>query len=187
LVAVGAPVPLRALLVAYALSQAAASVPVFPVALGVAEGSLALALACAGVHPAAALETAVVYRLITHWLQLPLGWALWACVRRREHSTPPQAEYRVSWAPEGGEGVECPVDTTTATMTAPGRGVSVDSGHGRSSSRLAFLPCSTSSSHLEPAAAGRDVVGLLVSTPSPTTTPRHPWMHPVVRRAARRS
>jgi putative heme transporter len=88
LVAVGAPVPLRALLVAYALSQAAASVPVLPGSLGVAEGSLALALACAGVHPAAALEAALVYRLITHWLQLPLGWALWAGVRRREQSDP---------------------------------------------------------------------------------------------------
>jgi uncharacterized protein (TIRG00374 family) len=84
LVAVGAAVPLCALLLAYALSQAAASVPVLPGALGVAEGSLALALACAGVHPAAALEAALVYRLITYWFQLPLGWALWAVLRRRE-------------------------------------------------------------------------------------------------------
>jgi uncharacterized protein (TIRG00374 family) len=82
LVAIGAPLPLCALLLAYVLAQVASAIPVIPGALGVAEASLTLALVCAGVRPADALAASLVYRFVTYWLQLPVGWLAWAGLRR---------------------------------------------------------------------------------------------------------
>jgi hypothetical protein len=48
----------------------------------VAEGSLALALVAAGIRPADAIAGVLTYRLITFWVLLPVGWALWARLRR---------------------------------------------------------------------------------------------------------
>jgi uncharacterized protein (TIRG00374 family) len=81
LIALGAAVPVCSLVLAYALAQLAANVPLLPGALGLAEGSLALALVCAGVPPADALAGALIYRFVTYWLQLPAGWAMWAALR----------------------------------------------------------------------------------------------------------
>ena len=80
--AVGAGVPWSGLILAYALSQAASSLPLLPGSIGVAEGSLALALVGAGVRPADAIAAVLTYRLITFWVLLPVGWALWAWLRR---------------------------------------------------------------------------------------------------------
>jgi uncharacterized protein (TIRG00374 family) len=82
LVAIGAPLPFCALLFAYVLAQVASAIPVIPGALGVAEASLTLALVCAGVRPADALAAALIYRFVTYWLQLPVGWLAWAGLRR---------------------------------------------------------------------------------------------------------
>jgi uncharacterized membrane protein YbhN (UPF0104 family) len=82
LVAIGAPLPLCALLFAYVLAQTASSIPVLPGALGVAEASLTLALVCAGVRPGDALAGALTYRFVTYWLQLPVGWVAWAGLHR---------------------------------------------------------------------------------------------------------
>src|SRR4029077_17068303 len=82
LAAVGAGVPWGGLVLAYALSQAASSLPLLPGSIGVAGGSLALALVGAGVRPADAIAAVLTYRLITFWVLLPVGWALWARLRR---------------------------------------------------------------------------------------------------------
>ncbi|HEV3351872.1 MAG TPA: lysylphosphatidylglycerol synthase transmembrane domain-containing protein [Acidimicrobiales bacterium] len=82
LAAVGAGVPWGGLVFAYALSQVASSIPLLPGSVGVAEGSLALALVGAGVRPADAIAAVLTYRLITFWVLLPVGWALWARLRR---------------------------------------------------------------------------------------------------------
>jgi putative heme transporter len=84
LAAVGARVPWGGLVFAYVLSQVASSVPLLPGSIGVAEGSLALALVSAGVRPASAVAGVLAYRLITFWMLLPIGWALWARLRRNE-------------------------------------------------------------------------------------------------------
>jgi uncharacterized membrane protein YbhN (UPF0104 family) len=80
--ALGAAVPACSFVLAYALAQVAANVPFVPGALGVAEGSLALALVCAGVAPSDALAGALIYRFVSFWLQLPAGWAMCAALRR---------------------------------------------------------------------------------------------------------
>jgi putative heme transporter len=87
-VALGLDVPWQGLLLAYALTQVATSVPLLPGSLGVAEGSMAGALVCAGVHPTAALAGVLVYRLVSFWLVLPTGWLAWMCLRRDEARLP---------------------------------------------------------------------------------------------------
>jgi hypothetical protein len=81
-VALGLEVPWQGLLLAYAITQLATSVPVLPGSLGVAEGSMAAALVCSGVRPTAALAGVLVYRLVSFWLVLPAGWLAWTCLRR---------------------------------------------------------------------------------------------------------
>ena len=82
MVAIGAPIRWRGLLLAYALSQIAAAIPILPGSIGIAEGSLVVVLVCAGVHTSDALAAALVYRLASFWLQLPPGWVAWACLRK---------------------------------------------------------------------------------------------------------
>jgi uncharacterized membrane protein YbhN (UPF0104 family) len=89
LVALGVAVPLCALVLVYAVGQLGASVPFLPGALGVAEGSLTLALVCVGVRPADAIAAALTYRFISFWLQLPVGWVVWMELRRRSTASAP--------------------------------------------------------------------------------------------------
>jgi uncharacterized membrane protein YbhN (UPF0104 family) len=81
LVAVGARPYWCGVVFAYALSQVAASVPLLPGSIGVAEGSLVVALMCAGVGAPEALAATLLYRVASFWLQLPPGAAAWAALR----------------------------------------------------------------------------------------------------------
>jgi len=83
-VALGLEVPWQGLLLSYVITQVATSVPMLPGSLGVAEGSMAAALVCAGVRPSAALAGVLVYRLVSFWLVLPAGWFAWTWLRRGE-------------------------------------------------------------------------------------------------------
>jgi uncharacterized membrane protein YbhN (UPF0104 family) len=83
-VALGLEVPWQGLLLAYVVTQVATSVPLLPGSLGVAEGSMAAALVCSGVRPAAAIAGVLVYRLVSFWMVLPAGWLAWTCLRRGE-------------------------------------------------------------------------------------------------------
>lgn len=97
LAAVGAHPHWRALVLAYALSQLAVSLPALPGSLGIAEGSLVVVLACAGVRAQDALAAALLYRLASFWLQLPPGCVAWVRLRKarpfereRPESGPPR-------------------------------------------------------------------------------------------------
>src|SRR5262249_53078590 len=81
LAAVGAHPRWSALVLAYALSQLAISMPVLPGSLGIAEGSLVVVLVCTGVRAPDALAATLVYRLASFWLQLPVGWLAWLWLR----------------------------------------------------------------------------------------------------------
>jgi hypothetical protein len=74
LVAVGAPVPWRGLLLAYAVGTAVQSIGIVPGGLGVVEGALALALMGAGVRHPLALAAVLVYRFISFWMVISVGW-----------------------------------------------------------------------------------------------------------------
>ncbi len=78
--AVGAPIPWGALLLAYGAGQLAANLPITPGGLGAVEGSIQLALvefggATSPSAQAAAVAAVFVYRLISFWLELLVGWS----------------------------------------------------------------------------------------------------------------
>jgi uncharacterized membrane protein YbhN (UPF0104 family) len=82
LLALGVALPLRGLLFAYAVSQVASTLPITPGSIGIAEGSMALALICAGVRAPDALAATLAYRLVTYWLQLLPGGIAWLTLGR---------------------------------------------------------------------------------------------------------
>ena len=80
----GVAVPWRGLVLAYAVGQVAASLPLLPGSIGVAEAAMAIALVAVGTRPAAAVAVVLVYRLISFWLPLPVGLWFWARTGRAE-------------------------------------------------------------------------------------------------------
>jgi hypothetical protein len=96
-VAVGQPVPWQGLLLAYGAAQLAINIPITPGGLGVVEGSLTIALVAFGGQKEATVAAVVLYRLISFWGLLVVGWAAWALLayqtrrhERAEASTEPQ-------------------------------------------------------------------------------------------------
>lgn len=89
--AVGAGVPWRGLLLAYGAGQLAAILPITPGGLGVVEGSITVALVTFGGGQASTVAAVLLYRLISFWLLLPVGWASWLALliagRNHDRST----------------------------------------------------------------------------------------------------
>jgi hypothetical protein len=75
--AVGVGVPWRGLLLAYGAGQLAANLPVTPGGLGVVEGSLTIALVTFGGAEPSTVAAVFVYRLVSFWAELPIGWITW--------------------------------------------------------------------------------------------------------------
>jgi hypothetical protein len=65
-------------LVAYALAQISATLPITPGGIGVVEGSLTFALIAYGQDPTQAVAIVLLYRIVSFWGVVPLGWASWA-------------------------------------------------------------------------------------------------------------
>jgi uncharacterized protein (TIRG00374 family) len=82
IVAVGAPVPWRGLLFAYGIGTAAGSVGVIPGGLGVVEGALALTLMGAGIRHPLALAAVLVYRFVSFWMVVSVGWLTYLLAAR---------------------------------------------------------------------------------------------------------
>jgi uncharacterized protein (TIRG00374 family) len=78
--AVGAGVPWRGLLLAYGAGQLATVLPITPGGLGVVEGSLTVALVAFGGSQASTVAAVLLYRLISFWLLLPVGWGSWGAL-----------------------------------------------------------------------------------------------------------
>jgi len=72
--AVRSEVPWRGLLLAYGAGQLAAILPFTPGGLGVVEGSITVALVTFGGAEASTVAAVLVYRLISFWLVLVVGW-----------------------------------------------------------------------------------------------------------------
>jgi Lysylphosphatidylglycerol synthase TM region len=77
-------VPWRGIFVIYGLTQIAAVVPITPGGVVVVEGTLAGLLSAYGVHAEGAFATVLLYRLISFWALVPIGWGLWAFLNLRE-------------------------------------------------------------------------------------------------------
>ena len=77
-------VPWRGIFVIYGLTQIAAVLPITPGGVVVVEGTLAGLLSAYGVHAEGAFATVVLYRLISFWALVPIGWAFWTYLNLRE-------------------------------------------------------------------------------------------------------
>lgn len=75
---VGAGIPWKGLLLAYGAGQLAANLPITPGGLGAVEGSITIALVYFGGAQVAAIDAVLIYRLISFWLVLVVGWAAWS-------------------------------------------------------------------------------------------------------------
>jgi uncharacterized protein (TIRG00374 family) len=75
--ATGSGVPWKGLLLAYGAGQLAANLPFTPGGLGAVEGSITIALAYFGGDTTADISAVLVYRLLSFWLVLVVGWASW--------------------------------------------------------------------------------------------------------------
>ncbi|MGH9046699.1 MAG: lysylphosphatidylglycerol synthase transmembrane domain-containing protein [Acidimicrobiales bacterium] len=72
--AVGAGIPWKGLLLSYGAGQLAANLPITPGGLGVVEGSITIALVAFGGSRVNTVEAVLIYRLISFWAQLVVGW-----------------------------------------------------------------------------------------------------------------
>jgi putative heme transporter len=72
--AIHAPIPWKGLLLAYGAGQLAANLPVTPGGLGVVEGSITIALVAFGGSEATTPYAVLLYRIISFWFVLAVGW-----------------------------------------------------------------------------------------------------------------
>jgi uncharacterized protein (TIRG00374 family) len=75
--AVGSTIPWKGLLLAYGAGQLAAALPITPGGLGAVEGSITIALVAFGGARVTTVDAVLLYRLVSFWLVLAVGWALW--------------------------------------------------------------------------------------------------------------
>jgi uncharacterized membrane protein YbhN (UPF0104 family) len=103
--AVGGPVPWHDLLLVYGSGIAAQSLNITPGGLGVAEGTLSLALVATGLRASQALAAVLLYRLASFFLVAAAGWLVLFFLRHRQrgqHDTPPR-DRPAERAPSGKE------------------------------------------------------------------------------------
>lgn len=97
---VGAGVPWRGLLLAYGAGQLATALPITPGGLGVVEGSITVALVTFGGGQASTVAAVLIYRLISFWLLLPVGWGSWLVLaiagRNHDRAVPPALAEKVT-------------------------------------------------------------------------------------------
>ncbi len=75
--AVGVGVPWRGLLLAYGAGQLASIMPITPGGLGAVEGSITVALVTFGGGAESTVAAVLLYRMVSFWLVLPVGWMSW--------------------------------------------------------------------------------------------------------------
>lgn len=75
ILAVSGRVPWEGILVAYGAAQIVQNLPITPGGIGVVEGSLTVLLVAYGLHSGTALAAVLLYRLISFWIMVPIGWA----------------------------------------------------------------------------------------------------------------
>ena len=96
--AVNAPVPWRGLLLAYGAAQLAANLPITPGGLGVVEGSLTIGLVAYGGAEASSVAAVLVYRVISFWAMLVIGWAVVGGLTLRSRRRDQELEERLEVA-----------------------------------------------------------------------------------------
>jgi putative heme transporter len=80
--ATGSPVPWHGLLLAYGAGIVAGSIWPAPGGIGAVEAAMAAGLVAAGMQAGIALTAVLVYRLLSFWLLLGIGWIVMAVLAR---------------------------------------------------------------------------------------------------------
>jgi uncharacterized membrane protein YbhN (UPF0104 family) len=74
--AIDSSIPWTGLLLAYGAGQLAATLPITPGGLGAVEGSITIALVAFGGPRVTTVDAVLIYRIISFWLVLVIGWVL---------------------------------------------------------------------------------------------------------------
>jgi uncharacterized membrane protein YbhN (UPF0104 family) len=82
--AFGGSLPFVAVAVVYLTGSAIGSAVPTPGGIGAVEAALAAGLTAAGMHGAAAVSAVLLFRAVTFWLPVPLGWAALGYLQRRD-------------------------------------------------------------------------------------------------------
>jgi uncharacterized protein (TIRG00374 family) len=82
ILAVGADVPWTRVILIYWAGVTASSFNLTPGGLGVVEAVLAAGLVASGLRPADALGSVLIFRLVSFWLVILVGWAIYSGLRR---------------------------------------------------------------------------------------------------------
>lgn len=82
ILAVGSAVPWTRVILVYCAGTAASSFNLTPGGLGVTEAVLTAGLLASGLRPAAALGSALIFRLVSFWLVTLVGWTIYSGLRR---------------------------------------------------------------------------------------------------------
>jgi uncharacterized protein (TIRG00374 family) len=82
--AVHANIPWSALLLAYGAGQLASNLPITPGGLGVVEGSLTIALVAYGGGQASTVGAVLLYRIVSFWGFLPVGWLAYLGIKVKD-------------------------------------------------------------------------------------------------------
>jgi len=81
--ALGAHAPWPGVIVAYTVGQLASSIPFLPGGLGLVEGGVAATLVAYGTSRPTALGVVMIYRLLSFWAVIAVGWGLWLALRSK--------------------------------------------------------------------------------------------------------
>jgi uncharacterized protein (TIRG00374 family) len=82
--ALGGSVPIASIAVVYLTGSAIGSLVPTPGGLGAVEAALSAGLTAAGLPGAAAVSSVLLYRLLTFWLPVPIGWLALRHLERRQ-------------------------------------------------------------------------------------------------------
>jgi uncharacterized membrane protein YbhN (UPF0104 family) len=77
LAAVDQTIPTRGVIVAYSLGQLVSAIPILPGGGGTIEATMSAGLVLAGGAGAAVIAAVLLYRIVSAWGLVPLGWGLW--------------------------------------------------------------------------------------------------------------
>jgi putative heme transporter len=77
---VHATIPRDGVLLAYGVAQIVAVLPIVPGGIGLVEGSLAVILVAYGAQRVPALSTVLVYRFVSYWLAVVVGWTTFGLI-----------------------------------------------------------------------------------------------------------
>ena len=77
LAAMGQTISVRGVVVAYTLGQLVSAIPILPGGGGTIEATMSAGLVLAGGAGAPVIAAVLLYRIVSAWGLVPLGWGLW--------------------------------------------------------------------------------------------------------------